>query len=67
MKRDREVTELTYRFVCFDYLPEGFDVVGTVGSSGEIRQVELDLVPAFVKSHRHGADKGLDTRGRLIV
>ena len=49
------------------HLPESLDVVSTVGSSGEIRQVELDLVPALIKSHGHGADEGLDSRGRLVV
>ena len=44
-------------------LPEGLDVVGTVCSSGEIRQVELNLVPALIESHRHGADEWLDTGG----
>ena len=50
-----------------EYLPKSLDVVGTVRSPGEIRQVELDLVPALVKSHGHGADEGLDTGGGLIV
>ena len=48
-------------------LPERLDVVSTVGSTGEIRQVELNLIPAFVKSHGHGADERLDTSGRLVV
>lgn len=48
-------------------LPECLDVVGTVGSSGEIGQVELDLVPALIKPHGHGADEGLNTRGGLVV
>ena len=48
-------------------LPEGLNVVGTVGTAGEIRQVELNLVPALVETHGHGADEGLDTGGRLIV
>lgn len=46
---------------------EGFDVVGTVSTSGEIGQVELNLVPAFIKSHGHGANERLDTGGGLIV
>ena len=46
---------------------EGLNIVGTVGSSCEIGQVELDLIPAFIKSHRHCADEGLDTSSRLIV
>ena len=46
---------------------EGFDVVGTVGTTSEIRQVELDLVPALVESHGHGTDEGLYTGCALIV
>lgn len=46
---------------------EGFDVVGTVSTSGEIGQVELNLVPAFIKSHGHGANERLDTGSGLIV
>ena len=46
---------------------QGLNVVGTVGTTSEIRQVELDLVPALVKSHGHRADEGLHTGGRLIV
>ena len=46
---------------------EGFDVVSTVSTSGEIGQVELNLVPAFIKSHGHGANERLDTGGGLIV
>ena len=49
------------------YIPEGLNVVGTVGSAGEIRQVELNLVPAFIEAHGHRADEGLDTRRGLIV
>ena len=44
-----------------------FYVVGTVSSSCEIRQVELDLIPTFVQSHGHGADEWLYSGGRLIV
>ena len=43
------------------YLPEGLDVVGTVGTTSEIGQVELNLVPALVQSHGHGTDEGLHT------
>ena len=49
------------------YLPEGLNIVGTVSTTGEIRQVELDLVPAFIQSHGHGADERLDTGGGLVV
>ena len=46
---------------------EGLYVVGTIGPSCEIGQVELDLVPAFIQSHGHGADERLDTGGGLVV
>ena len=46
---------------------EGLNVVGTVGTTSEIGQVELDLVPALVETHGHRADEGLYTGGRLIV
>lgn len=49
------------------FLPKGFDVVGTVSSSSEIRQVELNLVPSLIKSHGHSANEGLDTSSGLIV
>ena len=43
------------------YLPERLDVVGTVGATSEIGQVELNLVPALVQPHGHGTDEGLHT------
>lgn len=42
-------------------------VVGPVGPPGEVRQVELNLVPAVVQPHRHGADERLHSRCALIV
>jgi len=50
-----------------DLHAQGLDVVGTVGTSREIGQVELDLVPAFIETHGHGTDERLNTGGRLIV
>ena len=46
---------------------EGFDVVSSVGTTGEIGQIELNLVPAFIESHGHGTNERLDTGGGLIV
>merc|ERR1719453_1009692 len=43
------------------------DVVCTIGSSSEIGQVELDLIPAFIQTHWHGADEWLHTGCALIV
>ena len=42
-------------------------VVGPVGSTGEVGEVELDLVPTVVQLHWHGTDKGLYLSGRLVV
>ena len=48
-------------------LPQGFNVVGTVGTTGEVRQVELNLIPAFVETHGHGANERLHAGGALVV
>ena len=48
-------------------LPQGLNVVGTVGTTSEIGQVELNLVPAFIQTHGHGADERLDTGSTLVV
>jgi len=48
-------------------LPQSLDVICSVGTTGEITQVELDLVPALIQSHRHGTDEGLHTGRRLVV
>ena len=50
-----------------DLNSESFYIVCTVSSSCEIRQVELNLVPALIQSHWHGTDEWLDSGGRLIV
>lgn len=46
---------------------EGLDVVGAVGAAREVGQVELDLVPAVVQPHGHGADEGLHPSRALVV
>jgi len=53
--------------VGMDLDSEGLDVVGTIGTAGEVRKVELNLVPAIVQSHGHGADEGLDSCRALVV
>lgn len=50
-----------------DLHPQSLDVVGTVGSAREVRQVELDLIPALVQPHGHRTDKGLYSGGGLVV
>jgi len=46
---------------------ECLDVVGAVRPPREVREVELDLVPAVIESHRHRTDKRLHTRRALVV
>lgn len=50
-----------------DLHSERFDIVGAVGSASEVRQVELNLIPALVKTHGHSADEGLHSGRTLIV
>ncbi len=44
-----------------------FNVVGPIRSSSKVTEVELDLIPPFVKSHWHGANERLHSSGALIV
>jgi len=53
--------------VSMDLHSEGLYVVGTIGPSGEIGQVELNLIPALIKSHWHCANEWLDSGSGLIV
>ena len=53
--------------VSVDLNSESFYVVGTVSSSCEIGQVELNLIPSLIQSHRHCANEWLDSCCRLIV
>ena len=46
---------------------ESLNVVGSIGSSGEVTQVELDLIPAFVQTHGHCADEGFHSGRALVV
>jgi hypothetical protein len=50
-----------------DLHAQGLYVVGTVGTSREVGQVELDLVPALIQTHGHGTDEGFHTGRRLVV
>ena len=43
------------------------NVVCSVGSSSEVRQVKLDLVPPIVQSHGHGAYERLHPGRGLVV
>lgn len=46
---------------------ERLNVVGSVGASGKVGQVELDLVPSVVESHGHRANERLDASRALVV
>ncbi len=43
------------------------DIIGSVGSSREVREVELDLVPALIESHGHRTDEWLYACSGLVV
>lgn len=47
--------------------PKRLDVVCAICPSGEVGQVELDLVPAVVQPHGHGADERFHARRALVV
>lgn len=51
----------------FQVIPKRFNVVGSIGSSGEIRQVELNLIPSLVQSHGHSTNEGLNSSCALII
>ncbi len=53
--------------VSVDLDAESLDIIGAVGTSGEVRQIELDLVPAFIQTHGHCTDEGLHACRGLIV
>ena len=53
--------------VCMNLNSKSLYIVSTIGSSREIRQVELNLIPALIKSHWHSADERLDSCGTLII
>lgn len=53
--------------ICVDLHTKCLNVIGCIRSSCEIRQVELNLVPAFIESHGHGTDKWLDSGRWLII
>ena len=35
------------------HLPKCFNIVGSIGTSSEIGEVELNLIPALVETHGH--------------
>ena len=52
----------------FMYLySEGFNVVSPISSSGEIRKIELNLVPTIIQPHGHCANEGFDSCGALVI
>lgn len=50
-----------------DLHAQRLDVVGAVRAPCEVRQVELNLVPALIETHGHCADERLDARCALVV
>lgn len=46
---------------------QSLNVIRPVSPAREVREVELDLVPAIVQPHGHGADEGLHSCCALVV
>lgn len=46
---------------------KSLNVIASVGPAREVGKIELYLIPAFVKTHGHGADEGLDSGCGLVV
>ena len=46
---------------------QSLNIISSICSSCKITQVELNLIPAFIKSHRHGTDEGFHSGSRLVV
>jgi len=53
--------------ICMELDLQCLNVVGPVGAACEIRQVELNLIPTFVQTHRHGTNEGLHARCALEI
>ena len=53
--------------VGMDLNSQSLYVVGSVSSSREIRQVELNLIPTLIQSHGHRTDEWLHSSRRLVV
>jgi len=49
------------------FLPKSLNIVGAISTSREIGQVELNLIPALVKSHGHRANERFYPCCALIV
>lgn len=47
--------------------PQRLDIVTPVSPTGEVREIELDLVPSLIKAHGHCANEGLHSCSRLVV
>ena len=48
-------------------LPQGFEIVSSIGSSGEVSEIEMNLIPAFIQLHGNSANEGFDSSIRLII
>lgn len=56
-----------YPAVGMNLNPQRFYVVCPVGTTCEIGQVELNLIPSLIQSHGHGANEWLYPRSRLVI
>ena len=50
-----------------DLNAQRLNVIRTIGTTSEVTQVELNLIPTLIQTHWHSTDEWLDTGRRLIV
>ena len=53
--------------VGMDLNTKSLDIISSIRTTGEIRKIKLDLIPAFIQTHWHCANERLHSSRRLIV
>ena len=50
-----------------DLHSQGLDVVSSIGTTSEVTQIELNLIPSLIQSHRHRTNERLHSSFALVV
>jgi len=53
--------------ICVNLHSQCLHIICSVCSPRKIRQIELDLIPSIIQSHRHRTNKWLHPRRRLVI
>lgn len=67
--RVKSVTEInpSQPTVSVQLHPQCFNIISAISPSCKVAQIELNLIPSFVKSHRHGANERFYPGSALVV